>query len=173
QTLRFQLLPQLSQYLHRPTWRARPDALETQKRTSHLPSLVSLPQDAVGRHHHIVKEHFAKIWVAPEICYRPHGDPRKVHVDQHEADPFLLRSGSISSDQTKHMCRDVRRRGPYLLAIDDDLVTVDTSVTLQTGKIRSRGWLGVALAPDVLAGMHFGQVVSLLLLRSPRDDRGA
>jgi len=63
--------------------------------------------------------------------------------------------------------------GPDLGAVQDVVIPVRLGAHLERGEVRPRAWLGVALAPVVVAGQDAGQVEGLLFGRAVLLDAGA
>src|SRR3972149_393423 len=63
-----------------------------------------------------------------------------------------------------HPVSQLRDGGPALLAVHHPAVAVLDRARLQRGEVAPGIGLGVALAPDLLAGEHLGGIAPLLLL---------
>ena len=100
-------------------------------------------------------------------------DARQGHVEQEESDTLLRLAVKARTHEAEHHVRVVRMRGPDLGAIKDIVVTVGFSLKAETGQIRSRTRLGIALTPIVLASEDARQIMGFLLGRSVPDDAWA
>src|SRR3546814_9947688 len=69
--------------------------------------------------------------------------------------------------------RIVAARGPDLLAVDDPFVAVAHRLRLETGEIRTRAGLAIALAPDMFARQDVRQEAAALLLGPKADEERA
>src|SRR5215472_10991756 len=85
----------------------------------------------------------------------------------------MLGRGGIGAHQQHAPVRDMRQRGPYLLAVDDEVIAVKLGSRPQGREIRSGTRFGKSLAPDFFAGEDFAQMTPLLLLGSVREYGGA
>jgi hypothetical protein len=85
----------------------------------------------------------------------------------------VLRDARVGAGEQHHPVRDLREAGPDLLPVDDEVVTVPHGPGLEGREIRARIGLGVALAPDLLAGQDLLEVPLLLRVGAVRDDRRA
>src|SRR5690606_37963215 len=97
-----------------------------------------------------------------------------VHCHQEEAEALVgLRLGVGAGDH-EAVLGLVRQGGPHLLAVEDPLARglVKTRLALHIGQVRAGGGLGVALAPELLAGTDAGQVTLLLHLAAEGNQRG-
>src|SRR5205814_3388686 len=70
----------------------------------------------------------------------------------------------VGTDQRKAPVGILRARGPDLLAIDEEVVTLVDALRAQRREVRAGARLGIALAPPHLAGDDSGHVLLLLLL---------
>ena len=136
----------------RPARAADAEALEAEQRLGHGPAVVQLADERVARHAHVVEEHLAELLVAGEVADRAQRDARRLQVHQQEADALLLLRRLVGAHQQVDVRRVVGERGPDLLAVDDEVIAVEHRGGLQAREIGAGVGLGVALAPDVLAG---------------------
>ena len=130
-------------------------------------------ENVLRRHADVLEEHLVELGVAGDLAERAHGDPRRVHVEEEVGEPLVLLGARIGAGQQHHPVGDLREAGPDLLAVDHVVVAVLHGPGLEAGQVRSRVRLGVALAPDLLAGEDLLEVPLLLGLAPVRDDRGA
>ena len=115
---------------------------------------------------HLVEEHLIDVMVPADHHDRANGDAWGCHVNEQKADAVLLPRLVAGSDQREHAVCEVRMRCPDLGAVDDVVVAPANGACLQRGKVRSRAWFRIALAPPIFAAEDAGQV-ELLLLRGP------
>ncbi len=85
----------------------------------------------------------------------------------------MLRLVGIGAHQQKAPVGEMRARGPHLLAVDEEMVALVDGAGAQTGEIGAGARLGIALAPDLVAGQDFRQIALLLFLGAPMDQRRA
>ena len=104
---------------------------------------------------------------------RLHGDARRLHVDEQERDAFLLLDGGIGADKAKNPVRELRQRGPGLLAVDDIMIAFAHRFGFQRGKIGTGTRLGIALAPPIFAGKDARQEFLFLLFIAVGEDHRA
>src|SRR3546814_18436518 len=76
--------------------------------------------------------------LAAQCDDRANGDPRRFHVDQKEADAFLLLRILVGADEEESPVGMLRQRRPGLLPVDDIVVAVAHGRRAQDGKIRER-----------------------------------
>jgi len=122
---------------------------------------------------HVVEEDLVEFGVAGDLPERLHGHAGRAHVEEEVGDPFVPRGLGVGAGQQHHPVRDVSQRGPDLLAVDHPVLAVLHRASLERGQVGAGVGLGVALAPDLLAGEDFGGVALLLLFGPVGDDRGA
>ena len=79
----------------------------------------------------------------------------------------------VGAGEQHHPVGDLREAGPDLLAVDDVVVAVLHGPGLERREVRARVGLGVALAPDLLAGEDLLEVALLLRVGAVGDDRRA
>src|SRR3546814_21086099 len=110
--------------------------------------------------------------LAAQCDDRANGDPRRFHVDQKEADAFLLLRILVGADEEESPVGMLRQRRPGLLPVDDIVVAVAHGRCAQAGKIRTRARLRIALDPPILDRQDARKEMSLLLGRADSvDDR--
>ena len=85
----------------------------------------------------------------------------------------MLGGVGVGADEAEHLVGAVAAGGPDFLAVDDVVVAVADGAGLERGEVGAAARLGVALAPDVLAGGDLGQVLGLLLVVAVDDQGGA
>ena len=86
------------------------------------PALVLLADQVGDRDLHVVEEHVVHVMGAVEHDDRPHGDARRLHVDQQEGDALLRLGVGIGAHQAEDPVGPMGERGPGLLAVDDVVV---------------------------------------------------
>ena len=77
----------------------------------------------------------------------------------------------VGAGEQQAPARDVRERGPHLLAVDDPLVAVAHGAGREAGEVAARAGLAEELAPDLFGGPQRLQPAGLLLVGAERDDR--
>ena len=93
-----------------------------------------------------------------------------MHVDHERGETRVLHGFGIGAHDEQTPTRQVRQRGPHLLAVGDPLLAVLHALGGQTREVGTRARLGEQLAPDFLTGEQRTQVAGLLLLAAPLDD---
>ena len=79
----------------------------------------------------------------------------------------------VGADQQEDPVGVHRQRGPDLLAVDDVVVAVQHRLGPQRGEVGAGVGLGIALAPDMLAGQDLRQEALLLRLGAVLDQQRA
>ena len=87
--------------------------------------------------------------------------------------PACFVTSGVGASQHEDHVGGVARRGPDLLAVDDPLVAVELGLAAEVGQVAAGVGLGVALTPHVGAVEDAGDVVRLLLVGAPVQDRVA
>ena len=87
--------------------------------------------------------------------------------------PLCLRRVGIGAGQREDVVGEVAGRRPDLLAVEDPLVAVERGPQGEAAEVRAGVRLGVPLAPAVGAGQDARQVVRLLLVGAPHQQRVA
>ena len=83
------------------------------------------------------------------------------------ADPLVLRCVGVGAGEHEDVVGEVAGGRPDLLPVDDPLVAVEHGPAAEVAEVGAGVGLGVALAPQVLAGEDAGQVVAPSARRSP------
>jgi hypothetical protein len=83
------------------------------------PALVLFADEVLDRHAHVGEKHFVDLVLAVERDDRPHFDTGRLHVDQQEADAFLLAHVGRGAHEAEDHVRVVAERGPRLLSIHE------------------------------------------------------
>ena len=122
---------------------------------------------------HVVEVDLVELGVPRDLPERLDGDPRQCHVQQEVRDPLVLGGVRVGARQEHHPVGHVREGGPDLLAVHHPVLAVLDRARLQRGEVAPGIGLGVALAPDLLAGEHLGGIALLLLLGPVGEDGGA
>ena len=99
--------------------------------------------------------------------------PGLVHGHEQERDALVLGDVGVGAGEHEDPVGQVAGAGPDLLAVDDPLVAVELGPAPEVAEVGAGVGLGVALAPQVLAGEDAGQEVRLLLVGPPLQDRVA
>ena len=137
------------------------------------PAAVHLADDVLLRAAGVAEEHLVELGLAGDHLDRPHLHARLAHVDQQERDAAVLGRGRVGAGQHEDVGGEMTGRRPDLLAVDHPLVAVEHGPTAEVAEVAAGGRLAVALAPQVLARQHAGQVVTLLLVGAPAQHRVA
>ena len=153
--------------------RADRRALEVERRNGGVPAPVLLADDVLFRYAHVIEEHLVELVGAGHVHQRLHRDARRLHIQDEVGNPLVLGRVRVGAGEQDHPLGHMRQRGPDLLAVEDVVVTVAHGFRLERGQIRTGLRLAVALAPNVFAGEHAGQVFLLLLVCAVDDDRRA
>ena len=124
-------------------------------------------------HAHVVEVDLVELGVPRDLLEGPDGDPGQLHVQQEVGDPLVPGRVGVRARQEHHPVGHVRDRGPDLLAGDHPVLAVLDRARLERRQVAAGIGLGVALAPDLLAGEHLGGIAPLLLLGPVGDDGGA
>ena len=152
---------------------AEGEALVHQRGEPDRPAVVDAAQHLRLVHAHVVEEDLVELGVAGDLLERLHRDAGRVHVEQEVGDALVLGRVGIGAGQQHHPVGDVGERRPHLLAVDHVVLAVLHRARLQRRQVGAGVGLGVALAPDLLAGEHLGGIALLLLFGAVRDDRRA
>ncbi len=147
------------------------DALETEQRLGDGPATIHFAHDVFLGHAHVTQEGLAEFLVAGKVTDRPQLDSRRAGFGQQEADAFLLLGLLVGAHQHEDVRGVLGQRGPGLLAVDDEMIAVQHRLGAQAGEVGAGVRLGVALAPDMLAGENLRQVVGLLFLGAVLDQQ--
>ena len=139
----------------------------------HRPALVDLADQIALRDADVVEERLAELIAHIDVGDRADRDARAVHRHQQEADAVLLLRLLVGAHEEKDPVGVHRQRGPDLLPVHHPVVAVQHRLGAQAGEIGTGVRLGIALAPDVLAGEDLRQVVVLLLLGAVVDQQRA
>ena len=102
---------------------------------------------------------------------RADADAGRVHGRHEVGDALVLRRVGVGAGEEEAPVRFVRIRGPDLGAVDDVVVAVLDRARLEGGEVGAGVGLGIALAPDDVAGGDAGEEL-LLLLFVAVDDHG-
>src|SRR5207245_11221467 len=128
------------------------------------PPFIELPDQVPAGHPHVVEENLVELGFAGELAQRPYRDPRRLHVDEQEADALVLGGGGVGADEQEAPVGDVRHAGPDLLAVHDEVIAVAHAARLEIREIRTRVRLRESLAPE-LVGREDLRMVTLMLRR--------
>ena len=122
----------------------------------------------------LVEEHFVEVHVIrpAELGQRPHGDARRLHVDDHDADAAVLRCIGVGAHEAEAVIGVVRSRGPDLLAAHHEAVAVHLGARGQAGEVAARAGLAHAQAPGDLGAQRRQQVLLLEEVAAVVEDRG-
>ena len=130
------------------------------------PALVELAQQVLLRHNGVGEEDLVEVGVVVmrQLRERAALDARGLHIDDEDADAFVLRRVGVGAHEAHAPVGVVRARRPHLLAVDDEVVAVEHGSGLQARQVAARARLAHAQAPRDL-GPQRRQQPALLLLR--------
>src|SRR5262245_9508217 len=148
-------------------------ALVTEQELRVGPALALLADEILGGHRDIVEEDLVHLVLLVVEHEWPHRDPRRVHVDEQEADAFLLLHRAVGAHQAEDQVGEVRERRPGFLAVDDVAVPLAHRARLQRGEVGAGAGLGVTLAPPVLVVADAREIVLLLPGAAVLHDHGS
>ena len=149
-----------------------PAPFKSEQVLGHRPAVVLLAHPIALGHPHIVEKHLALLRNLIETDDGLNGDPRGVHIQQQEGDARLGLAVAAGAHQQEHAVGVVGVGGPDLGAVDHIVVAVALREGLQRRQIGTGAGLGIALAPDILAGKNARQIMRLLLLGAEADQTG-
>ena len=92
---------------------------------------------------------------------------------EQERDALVLGGVGVGAGEHEDPVGEVPGRGPDLLPVDHPLVAVEHGPAPEVAEVGAGVGLGVALAPDVLAGEDPREEVALLLVGAPLQERVA
>src|SRR4051812_33033979 len=125
--------------------------LEHQGRDRDLPAAADLADDVLVGDLGLLEEDLVELGLAGDLAERPNVDVRLVHVEDEVGDPLVLGGVLVGAGEQHAPLRLVRVRRPDLLAGHLPAAVGLHGAGLERGQVRSRLWLGEALAPDLLA----------------------
>ena len=108
--------------------------------------------------------------MAVHLLQGVHLDAGLLHVEDEVGKALVLHGVPIRAREEKAPLRLVRRRRPYLLAVDHPLVAALVGARHGAGQIRARARLAEQLTPGVLAGQDALQVLLLMEIGAVRQD---
>src|SRR5271156_5508729 len=147
---------------HRAADAGHAGALVAEQKFGVSPALVLFADQVLHGHADVFQEDIVDLVAAVDRDDRAHGDSRRFHIDQQERDAGLRLCALIGPHQAKDPVGMLGERSPGLVAIDDIVVTVTHRLGADRGEIRAGPWLGIALAPPVVAGQDTRQEALLL-----------
>ena len=77
-------------------------ALKHQGGDRDLPALIQFADEVFLWHRDVFEKHLVEMAVAVQQHQRPHGDPRRLHIDQQIADPLCLGALGFVRTSRKH-----------------------------------------------------------------------
>ncbi len=146
-------------------------SLELQQTHGDLPAVTGFADDQVRVGHRVVEKDLVEFRCAGELLDRTHGDAGLVERDQEEAQTGMSCRPLLRPRYHEHPLRDMRQRGPDLLAVDDPLTVLDTGIRRDPGEVGACTGFGVTLRPQLGDVDDARQEALLLLLRAVRDER--
>ena len=112
-------------------------AFISKRRHRDPPALIEAADDIFDRDLDIVEEGLVELVLARDLPQGPDRDARTAHVDEEETQPLMLRKVAVGADKCEAPLRILRKARPYLLAIDDELVTPEIGAGAHRSKIRA------------------------------------
>ncbi len=147
--------------------------LETEQRHRDGPAVVDAADDVLLRAASVGVEDLVELALAGDHLDRTHLDAGLVHRHQQERDALVLRRVGVGASEREDVVGEMAGRGPDLLTVEHPFVTVEFGLEPDVAEIGAGVRFGVPLAPRVRAGQHPRDVVRLLLLGSPQQQRVA
>ena len=98
--------------------------LVRQRAVGDRPPLSERAEQVLARDDDVVEEDFVEVgaFAVVHLGDRPHRDARRIHVDDHAADPHVLRRVGIGADEEDASLGVLRSGRPHLLPVDDEHV---------------------------------------------------
>src|SRR5208282_4142859 len=144
--------------------------LEHQSSDRYLPALILGAEQVLPRDSNVLEEDFVEAAIAGYLGQRPDSNSGAVHVCQQVAQaPVLRRLGIGPNEQDTHVSV-MGLGGPHLLPIDEEVIALLDSLSLQRGEIRTGIGFRKPLAPDLAGGKNSRQITTLLLFAAPGHD---
>ena len=112
---------------------------------------IFLADQVLYRHAHIGEEDLVDFVLAVQRDDGTHFHARCIHVDQQEADAFLLLRQLCGARQNIDVARICGLGRPDLLTIDDPVPVLQLGLGLRVGEIAAIARLRIALAPNDIA----------------------
>src|SRR5204863_2796578 len=84
-----------------------------------LPPVARSTQHVVVWHDHAVEEELRELSVAGDLLHRTYLEPGRLHVDDEQRDPLVLRGVRIGARQDAAPARELAPRDPRLLSADE------------------------------------------------------
>jgi hypothetical protein len=147
-------------------------ALVRERGDGHAPALVLLAHEVLDRHADVVEERLVELRFARDLPQRAHGDARRLHVDEQEADALVLGGRGIGPHEEEAPVGDVPHARPHLLPVDDVMVAVAHGARLEIREVGARVRLGKPLAPHVISREDALEKPRLLGRRPVLHERG-
>ena len=144
--------------------------LELQQPFADRPPLIDRADDIVVARQRIFEQGLVERRIAADQADRPHCDATLAHVDEDQADPFVLRRVRVGAHQREDEVALHRIRGPQLAAVDHVVVAVAHGFAGQTRQVRAGARLGIPHAPAAFAPGAARQPARLLRIRAELED---
>ena len=126
------------------------------------PAVVHRADEVLLRHFDVVEERLAERRRAADQTDRRRGDAGRLHIEQQEADAFVLRHVEVGAHETEDPIRFVGVRRPDLRAVHEVIVAHVFGARAQAGEIRTGARFRVTLTPADFAAHDLRQVLELL-----------
>ena len=130
------------------------------------PTLILFINTLIDGNADVFEPDFVDFMFAAQRDDRADGDARRFHVDQQEADAFLLLCVGIGADKEKAPVGMLRHGRPCFLAIDDIVVAVAYGFCAQRSEVGTGAGFRITLTPPVIARQDAGKEAGLLLGRA-------
>ena len=134
------------------------------------PSPVAADAVRVGDAHR-VEEHLVEVDLAADVAQRSDLDPGRVQVDDEVGEAATLRHVRVGAGQADREVREVRPRGPDLLAAEHPLLAVERGPGGQRREVGARARLAQQLAPLLLVAHERREEAEALLLGAVGEQR--
>ena len=144
---------------------AHGEALMHERRQRDRPALPDFAQTLRVGNAHIGEKHFVEIRATRSLADRPDIDARRAHRKEEHRQALVLGRIGIGACEQQSVIREMRARGPDLLAIDDPVDAVLLGTRAQTRDVRAGGRFGEQLAPNLLAGKRGRDIARADVLR--------
>ena len=137
------------------------------------PTLILFINTLIDGNADVFEPDFVDFMFAAQRDDRADGDARRFHVDQQEADAFLLLRIGIGANKEEAPVGMLRHGGPGFLAIDDIMIAITHGFCAQRSEVGTGAGLRITLTPPVIARQDAGKEAGLLLGRAEGIDNGA
>ena len=128
-------------------------AFVNQRGDNHFPAAIDFANDIPRGHADVGQEYFIEVGFATRLTNGAHGDAGRLHVNDEDRQPFVLRLARVGSRHQQGPGSVPCMRRPHLLAIDDEITSrrVMLGARQNAGKIGTSRRLRVELTPNFRA----------------------